>query len=88
MIRALRSSSCRCERHGRGKGGEQRKEQRKERRGKASGGVMRTGTAEGEADTNGEGRGGWGEKRSPLVEYVSEYWEVYEGDGADKVRHL
>ena len=34
------------------------------------------------------GQWGKGSKRSLLVEDVSEYWESYKGEGADKVQHL
>ena len=44
---------------------------------------MRTGTVEGGAGASGEGRGGQGEKRIPLVLDVLEYWEVYKGVGAN-----
>ena len=49
------------------------------------GGVgTRKGTVEGKAGRSGEGSRVRGEKkRSPLVKDVSEYWEVYEGDGAN-----
>ena len=47
-----------------------------------------------EENSGKEGRPKWGvqqgpgAKRSPLVEDVSEYWESYEGDSSDYVRHL
>ena len=41
------------------------------------------GTAKGESGASGEGSGGQGEKRSPLVVDVLAYWAAYEGDGAD-----
>ena len=44
---------------------------------------MRTGTAKGETGARGEGSRGRGEKRSPLVVGVLEYWEAYNGDGVD-----
>ena len=34
------------------------------------------------------GQRGPGGKRSPLVVDVLEYWEVYERDSADYIRHL
>ena len=47
-----------------------------------------------EENSGKEGRCEWGvqqgpgAKRSPLVDDVSEYWESYEGDSSDYVRHL
>ena len=37
----------------------------------------------GESDASGEGSGGWGEKRNPLVVDVLAYWDAYRGDGAN-----
>ena len=34
------------------------------------------------------GQQGQGSKRRPLLEDVSDYWEYYEGEGADSVWHL
>ena len=45
-------------------------------------------TAKGEAGANGEDSRGAGSKRRPLVEDVLEYWESYEGVGANYVWHL
>ena len=64
MFRALRSTSCQGERHGVGKGGEQRHEQRQERQGQAGGGGTRMGTAEGEAGASREGSGARVKKES------------------------
>ena len=44
---------------------------------------MRKGTAKGEAGVSGEGSGGRGEKRSPLVGDVQTYRTAYEWDGVD-----
>ena len=41
------------------------------------------GNGESESGSKRVGKQGPGWKRSPLVEDVSEYWEVYEGGGAD-----
>ena len=44
---------------------------------------MRTGTEKGESVTSREGSGGRGEKMSPLVVDVLEYWAAYRVDGAN-----
>ena len=54
-------------------------------------GTVREGRRGRNGDGNGEsggsrkqgGQRGLGSKRSPLVEDVSDYWEVYKGGGAD-----
>ena len=81
-IRALRSTPCRGERHGIGKGEERGRKRRWERRGKAGRGRNRTGNGERGVRLKQGGQQGPESKRRPLVEDVSEYWESYEGEGA------
>ena len=70
---------CQVERHKVGKRGKRRREQRREQQGRAGRGRTRTGVAKGESGASGEGSGGWGEKRNPLVVDVLMYWASYGG---------